>query len=109
MVIESRILKFVGIAGLTIYPFIFIMKGLTDNQKITVLKHENVHKVQQGKWFAKAWYFGLIAWFLLYRFALPIVWNPFVRKWETEAYRANGLSDETINEVLKGWPYFIFF
>lgn len=109
MIIESRILRWLGITGITIYPFIFIVSGLSDLMKEYILKHENVHRDQQRKWYSKGWIFGLLAWYFLYLFTLPYIWNPFRRAWETEAYTiGSGCTIEETKQILKKWPYWLF-
>lgn len=96
-------LDWLPIAGITIYPFIFV----STDAKIT-WEHEEVHYYQQEQWYNKAWLLGLFAWFFLYLFCLPILFNPFRRRVEREAYKqANKLSDKQIDKLLKskwyGW------
>lgn len=95
------------IGGITLYPFIFIFgKG---NYNETTIAHETVHIRQQDAWWRYGGPLALLLWFLLYRFALPVGWNPFVYKWESEAYReANNLTESEIREKLKRSPYFLW-
>lgn len=63
-----------------------------------VLTHELVHMHQQQQ-------VGLVVYIALYLFALPILWNPFRKKWETEAYRIQGLNDGEIKKQLRSSLY----
>jgi len=110
MIVESKLVRRMGIGGITIYPYIFIASGLSELMKEYISKHELVHIDQQGAWFKKAWYFGLLAWYFLYTFALPYIWNPFRKKWETEAYtKGSGYSGEETKKIMKKYPYFLYF
>ena len=93
----------------TAYPFgVFIQPGLDSVTEARVLKHESVHWVQQYNWFKAAWYFGLFAWYFAYLFLLPLLWNPFRRKWETEAYLAEGMNAKQIDLILSERPYYLW-
>lgn len=96
IVIENNILWRVGIPGLTIFPLVFVAP---DRPK--ALLHEGKHWEQQRRWFIRGLGVGLIVWFLLYLLVLPVLWNPFRRKWETEAYRAEGMDEEKIEKRMR--------
>jgi hypothetical protein len=94
-----------NIGAVTIFPFIIIAKGCGDD--ITVM-HEGVHYMQQRNWFRYGIGIGLLLWFFVYIFVLPCYWNPFRRKWETEAYsHANGYDADTIDMILGLAPYWL--
>ena len=70
--------------------------------------HELVHWNQQRTWAIRGLGVGLLVWYFLYLFVLPFLWNPFRRRWETEAFRkAEALTDQQIDEVLKRPPYLL--
>jgi hypothetical protein len=103
-----------NIAAITIWPFIFISNSLckdTYNNKqelIITLKHEDVHYKQQQRWAIYGLGIGLLVWFLLYELCLPFYWNPWRRRWETEAYsKGNGFDQDTIDIILCGPPYWL--
>lgn len=106
IVVTNKVLWFKA-GAITVWPFIFVHPALV-NSKLT-MDHEKVHLEQQRRWAIYGLGVGLIAWFLLYLLALPVGWNPFRRKWETEAYKTNPyLTDEMIKEVLKLPPYYLW-
>jgi len=108
MIITSKIVKWFGICGITIYPFIFIAPSISKLVTDDILIHETVHYMQQRRWALYGLGIGLLFWHFLYLFALPFIYNPFRRKWETEAYRVNGWSDEFIKKnILRGYPYYL--
>jgi hypothetical protein len=63
------------------------------------IEHEKIHLRQQemvGKW----------KFLLLYLFALPFIWNPWRKKWESEAYEyGSGLSKDQTKAILKSYKY----
>ena len=64
-------LPFVG--ALTIWPFVFASWSTwNDPSWQYALRHEQVHLIQQHAWYARAWLFGLLAWFVCYELLLPI-------------------------------------
>jgi hypothetical protein len=66
--------------------------------KKRILKHEEIHLVQQkktGKW----------KYLLLYLFVLPLFWNKYRLEWEYEAYIKSGTSEEETKKYLKKWNY----
>jgi len=94
-----------GAGAFTMFPFIFVHKDLIDDPR--VLLHEDVHYKQQKKWFIYGAGIGLILWFILYLFVLPFYWNPWRRRWETEAFMVDGYSQEQIDEILRKPPYYL--
>jgi hypothetical protein len=126
-----------GAEAFTVWPFVFVSRRPgrpVDFDRL--LAHEAVHLEQQeralglgaapGVVFAyvqlilsggsKVWtlsqfaigpMIGLLVWFAFYLLALPALWNPWRRKWETEAYRSEGLTDEQIDELLSRAPYWL--
>ena len=102
-IVETKALEWLGIVGITIFPWIFIQPRFSH-----LIPHESVHWEQQRRWFIYGLGVGLILYFVLYLFVLPVGWNPLRRKGETEAYRADGLSDEEISLILKRWPYMLW-
>ena len=106
--IKLKWLGKLGIAGVTIFPIGVLVDATLSPHSISYLMvHEGVHWKQQERWFKKAWFFGLIAWYVCYLFFLPWIWNPFRRKWETEAFEAQGIRPERINSILRRWPYWL--
>jgi hypothetical protein len=93
--------------AITVWPFLFIHPLLADN--LSVRTHERVHWEQQRRWVIYGLGVGLLLWFVLYLFVLPIGWNPFRKHWEQEAYRKEGYSNEAINNILRGPPYYLWF
>jgi hypothetical protein len=74
-----------------------------------MLEHERVHYEQQRRWALYGLGVGLLAWFLLYLFFLPVWKNPFRDRWEREAYhKAQGYSDEVIDAILVRRPYYLW-
>lgn len=66
----------------------------------STIEHEKVHMWQQEQ-------VGLFGYIFLYLFCLPVLWNPFRKMWEREAYMAEGLTEKETDEILKtslyGW------
>jgi hypothetical protein len=103
-------LPFIG--AITVYPWIFISKsswdGVPASELDATIRHERTHLGQQVLWFQHAWLLGLFAWFICYELFLPFWWNPFRRRWETEAYiKGQGYSLEEIDLILRGAPYWL--
>lgn len=90
-----------GIAGVAIYPKIYVCDGLLSWQLDLLLAHEGKHW-QRQKEASPRW-----VWFARYLFVLPVFWNPTRRQAEVEAFRAEGLPDYQIRKYLRGWPYFL--
>lgn len=63
-----------------------------------IVAHESHHAAQVRE-------HGSFKFHFLYLFALPILWNPWRAKWEREAYKADGLSDEVIDKLLSSYAY----
>ena len=101
MIVRTSWLPF-GVMGLTIFPFVFI-KPKAD----WCLVHERVHYEQQRRWALYGLGVGLLVWFALYLFALPAYFNPWRRKWETEAYEAEGYGPAAIRRLLRREPYWL--
>lgn len=119
-------------AGLTFLWFVFYSPSVIMPNHLHRLKtHEAVHVVQQTRWFLYGlipgvigagfllgfygWTFwilpclfcGIIAWLALYFCFWPTGSNHFRRKWETEAFEAQGLDQKTIAEILRLPPYYL--
>lgn len=60
----------------------------------------------------EGWVAGQLLWRWLYLvgvpLGLPIGWNPWRMHWETEAFRAQGLDDTEIRQILRGPPYYLW-
>lgn len=73
------------------------------------LQPETVVVVSLG--LVEGWVAGQLLWRWLYLvgfpFGLPIRWNWFRRRWESAAYRAQGLGDEEIKRILRKAPYYL--
>jgi hypothetical protein len=102
MIIEWNWIRYLGIGGITVWPLVIIRPD-----RRARLPHEMKHFEQQGRWFKYGLGVGLLVWHLLYLFALPVLWNPFRRKWEREAYAAEGINEEEADKRLRGWPYLL--
>jgi hypothetical protein len=135
MVINSAFVRWLGVAGITICPFIFLDSKLSQKARARVLRHEDIHWWQQLlfgvigaivgtvvwgilSWPPQAemiatfslgaiegWVAGQLLWRFLYLFCLPVYWNPCRRYWETAAYRVDGFSDDEIRKILSEPPY----
>lgn len=106
-IIRTKYVRLFQAAAITAFPFIFIDPDCF-TYEIT-LKHEKIHYNQQKKWAIYGLGVGLLAWFLLYLLVLPVGWNPFRRKWETEAFRsAEKYSTSWINKILREPPYYLW-
>jgi hypothetical protein len=108
MVIKTNIPLWFGAAAITIFPFILVMKNVPERSLVTLALHEGVHYAQQKRWFKYGLGVGLIAWFILYLGVLPVGWNPFRKKWETEAFLAQGYSEDQITRILHEGPYYLW-
>jgi len=64
-------------AALTAWPFILVRPGMQGDAAL--LLHESAHLEQQRRWVIYGLGIGLLAWYLLYLFALPVGWNPWRR------------------------------
>ena len=82
--------------------------GLGAAERQTIEKHEAVHYAQQRRWALWGVGVGLLVWFALYLLALPVGWNPWRYRWEREAYRANGFTDEEIAAMMREPPYYLW-
>jgi hypothetical protein len=81
----------------TIGHTIYYPKGSPPNKFIVA--HEEIHEKQ---WMAV----GFLKFYFLYLFCLPVLWNPWRKKWETEAYKgAEKLTDEEIKKRLSSAMY----
>lgn len=106
MIVKTKLVRYFSAGAITVYPFIFIDPTLSED--VPILKHENVHIEQQKRWAIYGLGVGLLAWFFCYELILPVGWNPFRRKWETEAYAAEGYTLDQINEWMKVAPYYLW-
>ena len=100
--------------SLGIYPFgIFLGRWACDVEdprkdprtRRTIL-HELAHLRQQCKWYQKAWWFGLVAWYFCYLCILPVFFNKFRWNWEWEAFRTGQNYDEHYVEELLGRKWY---
>lgn len=108
-VIQTKWVGLFNAGAITIFPFIFIDPIFKEGsfQYLSTFKHEMVHYNQQKHWALYGLGVGLLVWYALYLLALPVGWNPFRKKWEMEAYRAQGFSEAHINEIMKQSPYYL--
>lgn len=85
----------------TIHPYIYVSKNFYNRSKASqdsTIKHEMVHiKQQQDN--------GLLKFLFLYCFCLIILYNPWRYKWEHEAYKTQGYSEQEIKAKMKKWYY----
>lgn len=103
--VETSVVKIFRATAITVWPVLLVAPGKIP---VAILTHEGVHAKQQRRWFVWGLGVGLLVWHLLYLLALPVGWNPWRAKWEREAYRANGFSDETISRMLRKPPYYLW-
>lgn len=106
ILIETKLVRLARAYAITVFPFIFIDPD-TKNKEL-VLTHELIHYFQQKRWAIYGLGMGLLIWFILYLLVLPVGWNPFRRKWETEAFKAEHFSLDFINQILKKPPYYLW-
>ncbi len=106
MVIKTKILP-PGACAFTFWPFVFVHPRASENPR--VLLHEGKHLEQQRRWAIYGLGVGLLVWYLLYLLALPVGWNPWRRKWETEALVAEGGNLHCdVAEILRRPPYYLW-
>jgi len=106
MIIKTRIVRWFLASVITLWPFILIDPNCANNQ--TILAHERVHLAQQKRWAIYGLGVGLLVWYFLYLFCLPAWYNPWRRRWESEAYtKAQGYNDEMIAAILRHPPYYL--
>ena len=81
-----------------IFDTVYKPKGSTI--PLDVWKHEFVHAMQAervGGWFI---------FYFLYLFCFPILWNPFRKKWELEAYiEGSGISEDDAKRKIRSVKY----
>lgn len=112
MIVKTKLVRLLKASAITVFPFIFVdpyyldYPALYDIEKL--LLHESIHIEQQKKWAIYGLGIGLLVWWALYLLALPVGWNSFRKKWETEAYLAEGYSQTTIDTILKRAPYYLW-
>jgi hypothetical protein len=107
-IIRTRIVDWLGASAVTVWPVVFVSPSITAAALPQVLKHENVHLAQQRRWLVYGLGVGLLAWFALYLLALPVWRNPWRRRWETEAYLAQGFTPVEIDLILRSQPYWLW-
>ena len=106
MIVKTKFVLRFNAAAITVFPFIFVDPDYLNEPGI--LKHEETHLAQQKLWAIYGLGVGLLAWFFVYLLCLPVWYNYFRRKWETEAYQAGqGYTVEQINEILRQPPYYL--
>lgn len=74
----------------TVGHTIYYPKG--NSPSPSIVKHEEIHEKQ---WMKE----GFVKFYFLYLFMLPILWNPWRKKWELEA----GTTKEALRSVKYGW------
>lgn len=105
MVVRTHVLHWIGVSGLTVFPFIF----LHPDAPASVVAHEKVHYRQQKKWALYGVGVGWVLWFLLYLLVLPAGWNPFRYRWEIEAFeKGEGYHPHFTHHLLKRKPYWLW-
>jgi len=107
-IVTTSIVGWFGASAITVFPFVFISPKVEGKDLEDTKKHEGVHYEQQKLWATRGLGIGLLAWFFLYLFVMPYGWNPFRKKWEIEAYTAQGITKEKAIETLQGSPYFLW-
>lgn len=93
----------IGAAAITVWPIVLV----SPRAGAGVLEHESVHLEQQRRWALYGLGVGLLAWFALYLFILPFGYNPWRRRWEREAFAAQGFTQDQADEMLRRAPYFL--
>lgn len=84
----------------TLWDTIYYPKGLPPSE--VIVRHEEIHSRQQHEWGRLA----LPLWVFCYLFVLPVLWNPFRKKWEMEAYiKGSGIDEQMAREILSGKAY----
>jgi hypothetical protein len=83
-----------------VFGTLYCPKGVKPSQRL--IDHEEIH-CRQAKEIG-----GWIPYYLLYLFCFPFLFNPWRKRWETEAYRDGSKWDErAIKQKLKtamyGW------
>ena len=133
IIVHTRAVRLISACAVTVWPFIFADPAVRADST-TLTKHEPTHGKQQLEaiasgllgsvvalllWWStgSAYYWhtaielpfaGLALWYTLYLLCLPVRWNCWRRRWETEAYRAEGIyTDAQIAEILRGAPYWL--
>jgi len=107
MIIVNVQLGWLHASAVTAYPFVFADPSVKGRVRKGTLKHEAIHYAQQRRWCLYGLGVGLIVWWLLYLLAFPVKWNPWRRKWESEAYRACGFTEVEIARILRESPYYL--
>lgn len=130
LVLRTRLPTLIGAGAITCWPIMLVRPEQAEHP--ATLMHEGVHAEQQKPWVV----LGLLAvvvalggfylgagelnnwcwlaapfpflWHILYLLCLPFGWNPWRRKWETEAYRAEGMSQYEIDYRLERAPYWLW-
>ena len=105
MVVKTKILPR-GAIAFTAWPWIFVHPDFANSASLIL--HEGVHYRQQQRWAIRGLGVGLLFWFALYLLVLPVGWNPWRRKWETEAMLAEGRRSIEIDIALRRAPYYLW-
>lgn len=106
MILRTHLPRIVKAAAVTIWPFVLVVPEIGPRQLISLMRHERAHLAQQKRWFIYGLGVGLPVWFFLYLCCLPVGLNPWRQKWESEALRAQGYTNEAeIRWMLKGVPW----
>lgn len=93
------------IVGLALWPFVVLSAKADASDEL----HEITHWEQQLQFLCRFFGFvGLLLWLVLYFLVLPFVWNPFRRAWETEAFVAEGFSEDAARQRLRDFPYLLW-
>jgi hypothetical protein len=109
MIIRTRLPRIVRAAAITIWPFVLVVPGISTPKFLSLMRHERAHLKQQRRWFIYGFGVGLLLWYLLYLFALPVGFNPWRYKWEADALRAQGYErDGEIRWMLQGPPWYLW-
>lgn len=80
-----------------LYDTIYFPKGYKPS--LSVIRHEEIHAEQWRET-------GFFLFPFVYLFCLPFLFNPWRKKWETEAYsHGQGYSEEKIKTILSSARY----
>jgi hypothetical protein len=106
IVVRTKAVRLARAGAITVWPLLLVDPEIELTE--ARVAHEGTHGEQQRRWFIYGLGVGLIVWWLLYLLALPVGWNWWRARWEREAYRAEGRSDDAIDEVLREPPYYLW-
>lgn len=109
MIVRTRLPLLFRAVAITFWPFVFVVPDISARQLENIMLHENVHLRQQKRWAIYGLGIGLLAWYALYLLALPVGYNPWRYRWESEAFKAQGyVNDDEVHTMLQEAPYYLW-